>query len=155
MPELERAVHSLMPAGQLVVMSLGHFGVVRIWEWAAARLARKAASLRDLESGKVWDFAVDPGAGYEISRLVAEMSNRLRTEKARTIAAAAGKLGPRQRLADDKMMAKAKRLWADPTLSAQAAANEIGIGVATLYRHLGPKGEAEAKPTKKPKKPKR
>lgn len=76
------------------------------------------------------------------------MFNRLRTENAHAIAAAAGKFGPHQRLTDDKVMAKAKRLWADPTLSAQTAANEIGI--ATLYRHCGPKGEAEAKPANKP-----
>lgn len=155
MPQLEVAVNSLMDNGQFTVISLGHFGVVRVWEWVATRLARKGASLRDLESGKVWDFRADPGAGYEVSRAVEAMSNRLRTEKARAIAAAAGKLGPRQRLADEAVMKHARRAWSDPTLSAQAAADVVGIGVATLYRHLGPKSEAEAKAATKPKKPTR
>lgn len=144
LPELEAAVNSVMDRGRLVVMSLGHFGVTRVWEWAATRLVRKRASLRDLESGRAWDFAADPGAGYEIGRLVEGMSNRMRTEKARAVAAATGKLGPRQRLADAATMARARRAWEDPALSAQAAAEKIGIGVATLYRHLGPKSEAEA-----------
>lgn len=70
--------------------------------------------------------------------------NRRRTETARAIAAA-GKLGPRQKLADEATMKRAQRYWADPTLSGPQAAEKVGVGVATLYRHLGPKTEYEAK----------
>lgn len=145
MPELQNAVHSLVDGGQLVVISLGQFGVPRVWEWVAAALARKRASVRDLESGKIWDLAVDPGTGFEVSRLVEAMSTRLRLEKANAARAASGKLGPRQRLADEATMKCARRAWADPSLSAEKAAEKVGIGVATLYRRLGPKTEFEAK----------
>lgn len=145
LPELGNAVASLVPGGQLVVISLADFALPRIWEWVAQHLARKGCSLRDLESGRTWDFAVDPGAGYEIARLVEAMANRRRTETARAIASAAGKLGPRQKLADEATMKRAQRYWADPTLSGPQAAELVGVGVATLYRHLGPKTEYEAK----------
>jgi hypothetical protein len=143
MPELKKAVHSLMDGSQFVVLSLGHFGVHRIWDWVATHLARKGASIRELENNKSWDFKTDPGAGYEIARLVEDMSNRLRTENARAARAASGRLGPRQKLADDAVMRRAKRLWSDPSLSAKDVALEMNIGVATLYRHLGAKVEAE------------
>lgn len=148
LPELQRAVYSLQSGGQFVVMTLGHFAVPRVWEWVAQHLARKACSLRDLDSARTWDFAQDHGAGYEVTRLVETMANRLRTEKARTAAAAAGKLGPRQKLADPATMERAQQVWADPNLSADKAAKTLGIGVATLYRHLGPKTEFEKKAAK-------
>lgn len=145
MPELQRAVHLVMEGGLLVVMSLGHFGVPRIWAWTASHLVRKGCSLRDLESGKTWDFGDDPAAGYEVERLVDAMANRLRTERARAARAASGRLGPRQKLADDATMRRARRAWADPALTAKQAAETVGVGVATLYRHLGPKEEFERK----------
>lgn len=151
-PKLEAAVSSLMEGGQLVVLSVGQFAVRRVWDWAAIHLTRKRASLRDLEGERTWDFSTDPGAAFEVGRLVEQMATRLRLEAANAARAAAGKLGPRQKLADDKVMARAKRLWADSDLSAAEVAKAIGISVPTLYRHLGPKAEAEAKAisTKKP-----
>lgn len=148
MPELENAVHSLADKGQLVVITLGHFGVPRVWAWVAQNLARKAASIRDLESGKTWDFAVDPGAGYEIERLVESMSNRLRTVNARVARIESGRLGPKEKLADPALRKRAARLWADPEKTKAMVAEEIGVSVMTLHRHLGPKTEAERKAKK-------
>lgn len=145
MPELQQAVHSVMDGGQFVVVTLGHFAVPRIWVWAAAHLVRKGCSLRDLESGRIWDFGQDPAGGYDVERQVEAMANRLRTERARAARAATGRLGQRQKLADDATMKRARRAWADPELTAKEAAAMIGVGVATLYRHLGPKEEFERK----------
>jgi hypothetical protein len=54
-------------------------------------------------------------------------------------------------LANKKKLAEAKRLWADPELSARAVAKLVGVGVRTLYRDLGPRSERSAKRGPKPK----
>ena len=145
MPELRKAMNSLMAGGQLVVLALGDFGVARVWSWAADRLAEKKSSLRNVETGAVYDFAADPAVGYAVSALVEKEMNRSRTEKMRAARIASGHLGPREKLLDPALKRKCARLWADPNLSAAMVAEQTRISAPTLYRHLGPKGEAEAK----------
>lgn len=102
-------------------------------------MARKGVKLFDLESKREWDFRADPGAGYEVEQLVEQTFNRQRTSAATAARIAAGKAGPREKMEDEALKRRAARAWADPELSASAAAAEVGLGVATLYRHFGPK----------------
>lgn len=51
-----------------------------------------------------------------------------------------GQLGGKPMKFTGKMRTEAEQLWSDPTLSAEEVAEKIGVGVRTLYRHLGVRG---------------
>lgn len=69
-------------------------------------------------------------------------------EKARVARIESGRLGPKEKLADPALRKRAARLWADPEKTKAMVAEEIGVSVMTLHRHLGPKTEAERKAKK-------
>lgn len=107
-----------------------------------ARLSAHGATLCVASTGE--RYRCPPEAAGPVAdalRLVAairadEAGARLEVARA---ARPPGKTGGKPRISEAKM-SQARKLWADPEVSAKAAAAKTGISSRTLYRYLGLKG---------------
>jgi len=136
----------------LVVSSLDRLGLTTADILGAVEaVTRKGAFVLDASTGETycWHPGVVPlvAAAARAERVL--MLER--TKKAREAGAKMGAKGGRPKaLGNPKKLAEAKRLWPDPELSGRAIAKLLGVGLRTLYDHLGPRSESKAKPGRKP-----
>lgn len=100
-----------------------------------AALTERGAVLRIASTGRSYRWHPDAAEALQLAADVRADERSLVMGKARAGLAALG----RQRF-EPQQWKEARALWADPAVTAEAAAERSGIGMRTLYRKLGPKG---------------
>lgn len=131
LPNLQRAVQSLNAGERLVVCTLAHFASAAVWYWVATECARRGATVSDIDSGKLFDFAADPGAAFEAAAMIEEQLRKQRTEKAREAAAELGHVGRRASLTAAQI-ANCRQMWVET--SDDGALKYSTPQIATYFR---------------------
>lgn len=135
LPELSRVTLGIPNGGRLGVPSLGQFGRDDIWYEAAAAFARKGVVVHDCLTGTLLDVQADPGAAPEGAKLVLQQAGETRTAAARAARSQSAK-GRSKGLTGDRLHLAMIEWGADDNRSAAQVAEELGVGIATMYREM-------------------
>lgn len=138
-PELAAAMAYARPGDQIVVYALNRLGRgVRQLLDTVDQLQARGIGFRSLTE----HIDTETASGRLAFQLFAVLSNaevealRERTRAGLQAARARGRLGGRPKKLTSAKLSMAKALLADPSLTVQDVASEIGVGVSTLYRAI-------------------
>jgi DNA invertase Pin-like site-specific DNA recombinase len=138
-PELKAALDYLRPGDTLVVWKLDRLAR------SVRQLVETAANLQGRGIGlKVLTQQIDtasPGGRlvFHMFAAIAEFERELtleRTQAGLAVARAAGRRGGRKPALDQAGVKRAKAMLADPTITVEEVAHQMGVPVSTLYRHI-------------------
>lgn len=133
-----KAIQSLRPGDELVVSSASRLGTTMSDVLGVLRaVGERQASILVADSGHKVAWHPDALAAVEFAQ-GAELENRREVAAtARAAQAATGRVGGAPKQLHGEALEKAKRLWADQSLSAAEVAERVGVTTRTLYRRLG------------------
>ena len=138
-PELTSALDYLRPGDTLVVWKLDRLAK------SVHQLVETAADLQAREIGlKVLTQQIDTTTSggrlvFHVFAAIAEFERELtleRTHAGLAVARAAGRLGGRKPALGPAEVKRARAMLGDPTITVAEVAQQLGVPISTLYRHL-------------------
>jgi DNA invertase Pin-like site-specific DNA recombinase len=148
-PELRAALDYIRRGDTLVVWKLDRLArTVRQLVDTARDLDERGIGLRVLTQ-QIDTTTAGGRLAFHVFAAVAEFERELaleRTHAGLATARALGRRGGRKPSMRDAEIKRARAMLADPTITVQDVAQQLGIAVSTLYRHLpGGRGSIDAK----------
>ena len=138
-PELTSALDYLRPGDTLVVWKLDRLAR------SVHQLVETAADLQAREIGlKVLTQQIDTATSggrlvFHVFAAIAEFERELtleRTHAGSAVARAAGRLGGRKPALGPAEVKRVRAMLGDPTITVADVAQQLGVPISTLYRHL-------------------
>lgn len=138
-PQLKAALDHVGAGDTIVVWKLDRLArSVRQLAETAAQLQSKEICLRVLTQ-QIDTTTFDQERFFHFLSAMAEFERELmleRTQRGLTTARRANRRGGRPKALDETQIKQAKMMLADPMLTVEEVAKEMGVQVSTLYRHI-------------------
>lgn len=138
-PELDRLLDKLRPGDAVVVWRLDRLGrSLRHLVELVERLTSQGVELVSLNE-QIDTSSANGKLMIHLFAMLAEFERNLISERTRSglaVARARGRNGGRPKAMDDKKIRLARAMLQDPNVSKKEVAEQLGVSVSTLYRHL-------------------
>lgn len=138
-PQLKAALDQAGPGDVLVVWKLDRLArSVRQLAETVEQLQSKEISLKVLTQ-QICTSTFDEVRFFQFVSAIAEFERELmleRTQRGLATARRANRRGGRPKALDENQIKQAKLMLADPMLTVEEVAKEMGVQVSTLYRHI-------------------
>jgi DNA invertase Pin-like site-specific DNA recombinase len=141
LPRRAAAIRSLFEGDELVIASAAQLGTSAADVLAALEaISRKGATVYDIEAREAVTWHPDALKVIAFAQRAESGNRKDVARKARVARAESGRIGGAPSKLEGRRLVEAKKLWADPELSAGEIADRMGVSRNTLYRLLGERG---------------